>query len=287
MFKKIVFAAFTVAAMSAIAQDQTTKTTTTTTTTNGMVTDQSVRSTTWSDDDMGWRQKYDSFHMGSVDVNTLNPWEQLRIVRHVLGKEDTGDSYVLTDFFMRMPSDQEMVLVKALCANYKHACAIRDDVAMARYGTGDGSYAWLNYPPLTWSDTPGQNSWTSINMDTTASTTTTTTTTMVEGNNTFAEDIAITNDDSRPMRMVMRDRGSRPIDYDKAVSILDASLDDHERSVLSEIFHPRSSDPLDYTNAQELDACIHYIQYNAKMADYIGRYAWYNHFDHSYAEPGW
>jgi hypothetical protein len=95
-------------------------------------------------------------------------------------------------------------------------------------------------------------------------------------------EIAMTDDASRPMRMVMRNKGWRDIDYDRVVSILDAPLDDYDRSIMADAFHPRASDPTDYTNAEALDGIITLINQNADMVDHVDRYAWYNHFDKDY-----
>jgi hypothetical protein len=224
-----------------------------------------------------WRDNpdftYDTYNMNSVDINSLSPWRIGQLVKHSLKGANAADAYTINNFIELLPPDQGNALLKALAINYKQASIVRDEVAMARYGT-DQTYAWLNYPALTWTDTPGQNSWSSINFDSTPYATT--------PMNTSDAMIALTDDQSRPMRMVMRVRGERDIDYDRAVGILCSGLSEIEKAAIREVFHPAQFDPATYTNAEALDSIIRVVESNAKMADNLGRYAWYNHFDKDY-----
>jgi hypothetical protein len=272
MFKKIAMAAFTAAAVAALGQDTTT--TTTTTTTNGAVTTQTTNTTYNGDQD--WRMKYDTYHIASVDMDTVSEYHMYKILKHEIRDLPASDQFELTNFLDRLPSDQAWPVLKGLVNNYKQASAVRDEVAMARYGNAD-TYAWLSNPPLTWAETPGQNSWTSITMAPNGTVTSTTTTT---DNGEMA--ITMTDDSSRPMRMVMAHRDMRDVDYDRAVDILKSGLPYSDRVKIEELFHPEVRNQIDFSNSRALDAIIHVIDYNAKMADKIGRWEWYNHFDTNY-----
>jgi hypothetical protein len=247
----------TLAALTVAGLAQTTQTTVTTTTTS------------WNDNP---EFMYDTYNMGSIDINSLSPWKISKLVRRSLKDCNSNDAYVINEFVELAPPDQANALLKALAINFKQASVVRDEVAMARFGT-DKDYAWLSYPALTWSNTPGQNSWSAINFDNTPYT-----------NVTMGDNMAmipLTDDQTRPMRMVMRsDR--KVLDYDRATDLLCSQLSEVERADIREAFHPAGFDPQTYTNAETLDAVIHVIQSNASMADGLGRYAWYNHFDKDY-----
>jgi hypothetical protein len=280
MLKNIAFVAFAAVAASALAQTTTQQTTTTTTDNQGMVTNQSTTTTTWADGyDGTWRQKYDTYHIGSTDINSLNPWEMLRVARWNLRQGNATDAYNITEFLNQIPSDQEYVIVKALANNYKQASMVRDEVAMARWGSAPTDYAWLGYPPLTWSDTPGQNSWSNLTFNNNG-TTTTTTTTMTD--NSWDNAIAMTDDASRPMRMMMAHKWGGDLNYYTAVDILGSGLDNTDRGVLAEIFHPRQDDPNSFSNEAVLDSIIHVIKSNAMMVHGLGQFSWYNHFRPDY-----
>ncbi|HWD39331.1 MAG TPA: hypothetical protein VG944_10810 [Fimbriimonas sp.] len=270
MFKKITLAAFTAAAVAALGQSTTT--TTTTTTDNGSVTTQTTKTYDGND----WRMKYDTYHIGSIDLDSVTRYDMYRILKHEMRDLPAADQFELTNFMDRLPSDQSWPVLRGLVNNFKQASMVRDEVAMAQYGNAD-TYAWLSYPPLTWAETPGQNSWTTITMTPSGSVTSTTTTTE---NGEMA--IAMTDDSSRPMRMVMAHRDMRDVDYDRAIEILKSGLPYSDRVKIDELFHPQVRDQMDYTNARALDSIIHVIDYNAKMADKVGRWAWYNHFDPNY-----
>lgn len=283
MFKKIAFAAMAVATASALAQTTTT-TTTTTTQPNGTTTVQQTTTTTPpmpSGD--GWWQKYDTYHIASVDVGNIGRYDMERILHHDLRDIKPSDAFVITSFLRSLPGDQEYCLVKALVCNYKAASAVRDEVAMARFGTPD-TYAWLAYPPLTWTETPGQNSWTNLTFTDNG----TVTTTVTETTTDYDDAVALTDDQYRPMRFLMHHREDRAdIDYYRAVEILDAGLDSTERSQIADLFHPTHNDPNSFTNEEALDSCIHLIQSNADMVHELNRYSWYNHFDPGYYTETW
>jgi|GEM_PF-6509907 len=222
-----------------------------------------------------WRAKYDTYAIASTDLNGISEFEQWRILRHEERTMPPAKAYDLNRFLDEIASpDQQRIVLKALTANFKEASAIRDEVAMARFGKDDATYAWLAYPPLTWGDQPGQNSWASLP--------TPPATTVVVVAPTAETEIAMTEDSSRPMRMVMRQHGWRDIDYDQAIDILGAPLDDYDRAILDDTFHPWSSDPMTYTNNEALDAMIYLINQNADMCNHLDRYAWYNHYDKDY-----
>ena len=211
--------------------------------------------------------------MGTVDINSLNVWELWKIVRHDVKNTNATDAYTIDNSVDRLPSDQSFAVLKAIANNYKQACLVRDEVAMSRFGS-DTTYAWLSYPPLTWSDTPGQNSWSSLTFTNNPPTTAV--------NNNGDTMIAMSDDNSRPMRMVMSHHAGRDIDYDRAVWILGSGLSDIETAALREVFHPNPFDPATYTNEELLDSVIRVIEANATMTDHLDRYAWYNHFDQNY-----
>jgi hypothetical protein len=285
MLKKIALAAFTAVSLSALAQtstnnnaSQSTMTTQTTASTNPYWENSA------NDGDMSWRQKYDTYAIASVDVNNIPMTDQYRVLRHELKSIPAGKAFTLTNFLLKSPGDQEQVLLKALVVNFKQASAVRDEVAQSRYGTY-ADYAWMNYPALTWSDTPGQNSWTSIpNFGSDTMTMTN------SGDSSLNEQIAMTEDNSRPMRMVMSHKGWRDIGYDRALDILGAGLSENERGVLHTIFMPRVESAAsfnsegNYTNEDVLDAAICLINSNASMVDGLTRYGWYSHFNPHYYE---
>jgi hypothetical protein len=279
MFKKFASAAFAVVAISALGQTTTQQTTTTTTTTT---------TTAPINPDATWREKYDTYHIGSVDLGSISWWDMHRVVNHNLRDVRPSDAYTISNFLQRIPADDESVMVKALVNNYRQACIVRDEVAMARFGT-DQTYAWLTYPPLTWSDTPGQNSWSTLTFNDNGSTTATTTTVTT---GPLDDAVALTDDQSRPMRMIMSNRMSRAdIDYDRAVDILCSGMDNTERGAIVELFHPMDlttgiTGAPNYTNEEALDAIIHLIQNNAMMVHYLDRFSWYNHFDPAYYTSG-
>lgn len=282
MLKKIALAAMAAATAAAMAQS-TTQTTTTTTTTNnqGMTTQQ----TTTTNTDWSWHQKYDTYHIGSVDVNSISEWDKKRILRWNLKEANQADAFCLTSFLERLPSDQQYILVKALVNNYKMASAVRDEVAMARFGSASPAYTWLSYPALTWTDTPGQNSWSSVTMTDSGTTTVTQTTTTTDD---YDNAVAMTDDQFRPMRMLMAHKGERSdIDYYRAVEILDAGLDATDCGQIAALFHPTQNDPNSFTNERPLDAIIHLIQSNANMVHELNRYSWYNHYDPGYYSETW
>jgi len=256
MLKNLTLAAFALAAVSAVAQDWNTS---------------NMSRSDWS----SWRMKYDTYAIANTDLNTISKFDQWRILNHEEKAMPAGQAYALESFFELASPDQERIVLKALTANFKQASMVRDEVAMARFGRSDGTYAWLSYPPLTWGANPGENSWASLPADTTTTTVVTTTP------NTDTE-IAMTDDVSRPMRIVMRHSGWRDIDYDQAVDILGAPLDDYDRGILHATFHPCVNDPTTYTNEAALDSIICVINQNAMMVDHLDRYAWYNHFDKDY-----
>jgi hypothetical protein len=279
MFKKIALGAMAAAAASVMAQTSTT-TTTTTTTNQGTTT---VQQTTTSGDS-GWHQKYDTYHIANSDVTSIDRFDMARILRHNLKDINQGDAYVLNNFLDRLPSDQQYILTKALVNDFKMASAVRDEVAMARFGSASPTYAWMSYPPLTWSDTPGQNSWTAITMTDNGSTVVTTTTTDGDYDNA----VTMTDDQYRPMRILMAHKGDRSdIDYYRAVDILDSGLDATDQGQIAGLFHPRQDDMNSFTNEQALDAIIHLIQSNANMVHELNRYSWYNHFDPGYYSASW
>jgi hypothetical protein len=279
MLKKIALAAMAAATASVMAQS-TTQTTTTTTTNQGVTTQQTATTTSG---DWGWRQKYDTYHIASVDVNGISSWDKERILRHDLKDINQADAFCLTNFLTRIPSDQEYVLVKALVNNYKMASAVRDEVAMARFGSASPTYTWMSYPALTWSDTPGQNSWTSVTMADNGTMTTTMTT-----DSDYDSAVAVTDDQFRPMRMLMAHRNERSdIDYYRAVDILNTGLDATDQGQIVALFHPRQDDPNSFINEQPLDAIIHLIQSNANMVHELNRYSWYNHYDPGYYSETW
>jgi guanyl-specific ribonuclease Sa len=297
MFKKIASVALCAVTVSALAQTATQTTTQQTTTTNQATGSQSTVTTTTSTmapmpSDADWHQRHDTFHIASVDLNSLSAWELSRIVHRNLRDINAGQQFAIIEFLGHLPGDQEFVMLRCLANNYKQAIAVRDEVAMARFGT-DSSYAWLAYPPLTWTDTPGQNSWSTLTFSDNGSTTTTTTTTTTQVQVGPLDDaVAMTDDPSRPMRMLMshsRDRGA--IDYDRAVDTLCSGMDGTDRGVINDLFHPIITTSEDapaarYTNEEALDAIICLIQNNAMMVHYLDRYSWYNHFDPNYYTSG-
>jgi hypothetical protein len=279
MLKKFTLAAFTAVAVSALAQ-QTTTTTTTTTNSQGQVVSQSTTTSSWGWEDSSWRQRYDTYAIANTDINSISSLDEWRILYRQERMIPQGKAYALNDFMSRIPSDYETVLMHALVNNFKQASMVRDEVAMARFGT-NSTYAWLSYPPLTWSDTPGQNSWSTLTFNNNGSTAMTSGNTYMDNNGDW--NIAMRDDSSRAMRMVMRHRGGwRDIDYDRAVEILNSGLNGNQRGIINELFHPTANDPLSYSNEEALDAIVCLINNNAAMVDHLDRYAWYNHFDPNY-----
>jgi hypothetical protein len=213
--------------------------------------------------------KYDTYSIASTDINSLSYNELWRVVRTDLRGCNSADAQTITTFINDLPPDQSFAVLQGLAYNYKQASMVRDEVAMARFG-GDSNYAWLSYPLLTWSSTPGQNSWSAITFPNSYVTT-------MPG--TMDNDIAMTNDFSRPMRMVMSRGKDRDINYDRAVRILSSGLTDLEAGNIHVLFHPAAFDPLSYTNETELDSITRVIECNASMVDHLNRYAWYNHMN--------
>ncbi len=229
-----------------------------------------------------WREKYDTYHIGSTDTKQMNPWEMLRVARWNLKQVNASDAFTIENFLDRLPSDQEYVVVKALVNNFKQASMVRDEVAMARFGTDPGTYTWMTYPPLTWSDTPGQNSWSTLTFNDNG-----TTTTVTDNDYSLDNAIQMRDDEARPMRMMMSHRWSGDMDYYRVVDILDSGLDSTDRTQLAEIFHPQANDSNSFTNEAVLDAITHVIQSNAKMVKELGRYSWYEHFGPDYYTSSW
>jgi hypothetical protein len=268
VLKTLTLAAFTVAAAAAVAQTGTSTTTTTTITTQ----------TTAPQDGQGnWQQRCGTYAIGAADMNSISMSDRHRIIRMELNDINAGKAYTVRDFLSNLPREQQEVVIKAMVNNFRQASIVRDEVAMTRFGNS-GTYAWLSYPPLTWSATPGQNSWSQI----TTTTSVTTTTDATLSNSDMNQAVAMTDDQSRPMRMVMAHRGARDINYDQAVDILGAGLSIADRDALADIFHERTENPLSFTNAEALDGIICVINNNATMVDSLNRWSWYNHFVPNY-----
>jgi len=262
MYKKIAITAFVAVAVSAMAQ--------TGTSSNG---------------EGSWWQKYNTYNMANVDLASMSKSDKLRILDHELSMTTGDERANLGIFLERLPADKEDSVLNALVNNYKQASMIRDEVALARFGT-DSTYAWLNSPALTWASTPGQNSWSTTTTSTDANGTTVTTTTSTTATNMAMDDdsadmaIAMKDDSSRPMRMVMAHRHWRDLNYDEALWVMDSGLGPTDAQNIYDVFHPTTDQPMTmYTNDAALGDIIHILNNNAKMADHIDRYTWYNHFN--------
>jgi hypothetical protein len=278
MLKKIAFAAFATVSVAAMAQSgMNNNNNQSGTWNNNNNNGQSMR---WSDRDADWNSKYNTYAIGTADTSNLSVMDDYRILHHELKSIPSVKAYVITDFLSRLPGDQEAVLLKGLVNNYKQASIVRDEVAMARFGP-DQTYAWLSYPPLTWGSNPGENSWASINPSSITVVT-------YNDNGWTDSNIAMTDDQSRPMRMVIAHRGWHEISYDDALDILGSGLSHNEQGVLHTTFQPMIWKPStynsvgSYTNEEALDAIICLIEANAKMTQNLDRFAWYNHFDKNY-----
>jgi hypothetical protein len=118
-------------------------------------------------------------------------------------------------------------------------------------------------------------------------TTVTQTTTVTSDTAPLDATIAMTDDQSRPMRMLMSNRHDRgDINYDRAVDILCSGMTYLDRTVIQDVFHPLGTGGTSYTNEEALDAIVRLIQDNAMIVHYLDRYSWYNHFDPAYYTSG-
>jgi hypothetical protein len=225
------------------------------------------------DSDNDWN--YDTYYISTVDINSLTQGQMLKLVKRSLRDANAVEADTIESFLETLPPDMSFSLLKALAINYKQASIVRDEVALARFGVEPANYVWLSYPDLTWSSTPGQNSWSAINFDSGN---------QMAGSAPTNGQVALTMNDnqSRPMRMIMSPRGRDDLNYEQVLDILESGLSDTEQGNIRLLFHPQGLGIFSYTNETELDAITRLVESNSKLADHLDRFAWYNHFDREY-----